>query len=164
LDSLPLPRRFGGTAIEIAVAQRALRLATAGPEMSAFWACTAPLLGLNLDKDIPTEVADERRVLEAEIDVLVARDLFGLTLNEMRYLLDPSSILGEECGFETFGALKRAEMREFDQFLSRDMIVEAWLNLPVPSAISSNGCSRASVIDGARGRPKKANLGVGGSV
>jgi len=164
LDSLPLPRRFAGTAIEIAVAQRALRLAAAGPEMSAFWVCTAPLLGLNLDKDIPTEVADERRVLEAEIDVLVARDLFGLTLDEMRYLLDPSSILGEECGFETFGALKRAEMREFNQFLSRDMIVEAWLNLPVPSSISSNGCSHASVIDGARGRAIRANLGVGGSV
>src|SRR6202040_1622390 len=74
LDSLPLPSQFGGTAIEIAVGQRALRLAATGPEMSAFWASTAPLLSLDPDKDTPTEVIDERRALRAEIDVLVARD------------------------------------------------------------------------------------------
>jgi hypothetical protein len=164
LDSLPLPSQFGGTAIEIAVGQRALRLAATGPEMSAFWASTAPLLSLDPDKDTPTEVIDERRALRAEIDVLVARDFFGLTLDEMRYLLDPSSVLGEDCGFETFGALKRAEIREFDKFLSRDMIVEAWRNLPVPSAISSNACSHASVIDGPRDRAIRGNPGVGDSV
>ena len=71
--------------------------------------------------------------MRAEVDVLVARDFFGVTVEEMRYVLDPQNILGPECGFETFGALKRAEKRASRIFFSRDIIVERWTNLPVPA-------------------------------
>ena len=111
LDSLPLPRQFTGSAIEIEIAQRALRLAATGPEMRDFWNSTAPDLGLDPLRDTPSENAHERQTLRTELDVLVARDVFGLMLDEMRYVLDPSDILGDDCDFETFGALKRAERR-----------------------------------------------------
>jgi hypothetical protein len=133
MDSLPLPRLYIGAPVEAAIASRALRLAATGLEMVAFWERAALLLGLHGDEG-PCDDPSHRRILQAEVDVLVARDFFGLTLEEMRYLLDPSDILGPECGFETFGALKRAEMRaSHGAFTSRDLIRDTWGRLPSPS-------------------------------
>jgi hypothetical protein len=85
------------------------------------------MLGLTSATEGPVEEISERERLRAEIDVLVARDLFGMTRDEMRYLLDPSDILGVDCGFETFGALKRAEEKQWDgAFRTRDLIMETW--------------------------------------
>ena len=78
----------------------------------------------------PAESEPERELLRTEIDVLVARDLFGLTRDEMRYLLDPADLLGADCGFETFGALQRAERRQFGEFRTQRLILEAWERLP----------------------------------
>ena len=76
--------------------------------------------------------------MRAEIDVLVARELFGITRDEMRYLLDPSDILGADCGFETFGALKRAEEKQWNgRFRSRDLILDAWDRLRL-STVADN--------------------------
>jgi hypothetical protein len=45
----------------------------------------------------------------------------------MRFLLDPADILGADCGFETFGALKRAEEKAFaGHFRTRDVILSVW--------------------------------------
>jgi hypothetical protein len=131
VDSLPLPRTYRGTAVERKIAERALLLTAVGPEMSAFWREMAPRVGLDPQICSPVEDQDQRRRLRAQLDVLVARDLYGLSKDEMAYLLDPAAILGAECGFETFGALKRAEEREFDgRFLTRDLILEAWDEFP----------------------------------
>jgi hypothetical protein len=132
VDSLPLPRVYSETPLEQAIARRALLLTATGPEMEPFWNRLAPLVGLTLGADRPEEDLGVRKMLRAELDVLVARDFFGLSLDEMRYLLDPEDILGPECGFESFGALKRAEKRAFGCFISRDMIVERWTTLTVP--------------------------------
>lgn len=128
LDSLPLPRRYHGTAVEQAIASRAARLSCSGKEMAALWA-RLPSSWSNLP---PADDPATRRLLRAELDVLVARDFFGLTREEMRYLLDPSSVLGPDCGIETFGALKRAETRNGQPFTSFDLIMEAWDALDVP--------------------------------
>lgn len=83
----------------------------------------------------PAEDVQLRRALRAEIDVLVARDVFGLTRDEMRYLLDPGDILGRDCGFETFGALMRAEFKAFRVFVTRDLILATWGSLPKTSSV-----------------------------
>jgi hypothetical protein len=133
MDSLPLPRAFGGTYLEQAIASRALRLAATGPDMQSFWVETAPLLGLNPKSQVPCEDTAERECLRVELDVLIARDLFGLSKDEMRYLLDPADILGADCGFETFGALQRAEIREHHEFRTQRLILETWNRLASPS-------------------------------
>ena len=130
LDSLPLPRQFGNTPVEFSIAGLAARLACAGPEMAGLWDRVASALKL---QGGPTEDPSLRRKLRAQLDVYVARDFFGLTKSEMRYLLDPSSELGEDCGIETFGALKRAEIRADQRFTSYDMIMDAW-DVPVQVA------------------------------
>ncbi|MBF0561549.1 MAG: N-6 DNA methylase [Alphaproteobacteria bacterium] len=129
LDSLPLPRTYGNTALEQAIARRALLLTATGLEMVPFWERVAPLLGMDAHTNSPVENPDRRAQLRAEIDVIVARDLFGLDKDEMRYLLDPEDVLGSSCGFETFGALKRAEIRERKHFATRDLIMETWDNI-----------------------------------
>lgn len=135
LDSLPLPRSFTDTPLEVAIARRALLLSAAGCQMMEFWNRVAPLLGLSAVDDIPCGDPRQRQILRAELDVLVARDFFCLIKDEIRYLLDPGDILGPDCGFETFGALKRAEARASGgAFTSRDLILSTWDSLPTPSA------------------------------
>ena len=126
LDSLPLPRQFRNTHVEVVIAGLAARLACAGPEMAGLWDRVAPILKL---QGSPAEDPTLRRKMRAELDVHVARDFFGLAKDEMRYLLDPSSELGDDCGIETFGALKRAEIRATKRFTSFDMIMDAWESL-----------------------------------
>jgi hypothetical protein len=143
VDSLPLPREFNDRLPERLIASNALRLAATGPEMSEFWNATAPMLGLNPAVERPVEDSPARDQLQAEIDVLVARDLFGITLDEMRYLLDPADILGPDCGFETFGALKRAEEKQWGRFRTRDLILNVWDRLQSPKSTNSTLVERA---------------------
>jgi hypothetical protein len=132
VDTLPLPRRYAESAIEREIARRALRLSALGPEMTDFWNVTAPLLDLDPKGESPVATPDHRLMLRAELDVLVARDLFGITRDEMRYLLDPADVLGADCGFETFGALKRAENKRWNgRFPTRDRILEVWDSLGI---------------------------------
>lgn len=56
----------------------------------------------------------------------------------MTYLLNPSEILGADCGFETFGALKRAEEREFGRFETRGAILSCWDELPKGEVATPN--------------------------
>lgn len=136
VDSLPLPRSYSGRPIEREIARRALFLSATGPEMAPFWLDVAPRLGIDPVAEAPIENLERRRQLRAELDVLVARDLYRLQRDEMRYLLDPIDILGAGAGFETFGALKRADERSFaGRFLTRDLILEAWESLPTPAEV-----------------------------
>lgn len=81
------------------------------------------LSGQNLT---PCESPEERARLAAELDVVVARDLFGLTRDEMRYLLEPRDVLGPDCTAETFAALRRAEERDHQEYRTRRLVMEAW--------------------------------------
>ena len=129
LDSIPLPRKYDGSTLHRALAQRALLLSAAGDEMQDFWLLNAPLVGLNPEATYPHDNTAWRRRLRTEIDVLVARDLFGLSKRELEYMLDPKAILGPDCDFETFGTLRRAEEREFGRFETRDSIAAIWDDL-----------------------------------
>jgi len=137
LNSLPLPRRYVGSPVERGIVQRALRLSATGPELEDFWRNVAPDFDLDSGTLGPAESAVERERLRIELEVLVARDLFCLTLDEMRYLLNPAEILGADCGFETFGALQRAERRQFNEFRTQRLIIETWEQLPVLAGFSA---------------------------
>jgi hypothetical protein len=94
--------------------------------MAPFFKTNVASICLSDSIAIPAEDRVDRERLRVELEVLVARDLIGLTIDEMRYLLDPTDILGSDCGFESFGALKRAECRDFGEFRTRRLILEAW--------------------------------------
>ena len=129
VDSLPLPKLYSGGPVEAEIVRRSLMLAVVGPEMERFWNDLVGRLGLDGTVH-PLEIQSERDVVSAELDVLVARDLFGLSKNELKYILDPELVLGDGCGIETFGALRRAEIREFGTFATANRILKIWDTLP----------------------------------
>ena len=125
MDSLPFPRDFTQTPSSSKIAQRVCSLCAVGPEMGEFRQ-EAVALGILVSENDVVEAPDQRAVVAAEIDALVARDVFRMKKEEMRYILDPDNILGKDCGVETFKALRNAEMRAFGEFRTQRLIEEAW--------------------------------------
>ncbi len=66
-----------------------------------------------------------RAHLRAELDAYYAR-LYGLTRDELRYILDPKEVHGEDFPGETFRVLKDKEMRLYGEFRTRRLVLEAW--------------------------------------
>ncbi|MCX9154616.1 N-6 DNA methylase [Niveibacterium sp. 24ML] len=72
----------------------------------------------------------ERRAhLRAELDAYYAR-LYGLTRDELRYILDPKDVMGADYPSETFRVLKDNEMRAYGEYRTRRLVLEAWDRLP----------------------------------
>jgi len=68
----------------------------------------------------------ERRArLRAELDAYYAR-LYGLTRDELRYILDPADVMGADYPSETFRVLKNNETRQFGEYRTRRLVLEAW--------------------------------------
>ena len=74
-----------------------------------------------------------RAQVRAELDAYYAR-LYGLTRDELRYILDPKEVYGEDpstglrAGFpgETFRVLKEKETKQFGEYRTRRLVLEAW--------------------------------------
>ena len=71
---------------------------------------------------------ERRAQLRAELDAYYAR-LYGLTRDELRYILDPADVMGEDYPSETFRVLKNNEMREFGEYRTRRLVLAAWDSL-----------------------------------
>lgn len=69
---------------------------------------------------------EERRgVLRAELDAYYAA-LYGLTRDELRYILDPQDVFGPDFPSETFRVLKERELRQLGEYRTRRLVLEAW--------------------------------------
>lgn len=68
---------------------------------------------------------ERRAQLRAELDAYYAR-LYGLTRDELRYILDPADVMGEDYPSETFRVLKNNEMREFGEYRTQRLVLAAW--------------------------------------
>ena len=68
---------------------------------------------------------DRRAILRAELDAWYAR-AYGLTRDELRYVLDPADVKGSEYPSETFRVLKEKEIKEFGEYRTRRLVLEAW--------------------------------------
>jgi len=68
---------------------------------------------------------DRRARLRAELDAYYAR-LYGLTREDLCYILDPASLMGEDYPSETFRVLKQNEEREFGEYHTQRLVLEAW--------------------------------------
>lgn len=103
---------------------------------------------------------ERRAVLRAELDAYYAR-LYGITRDELRYILDPSDLMGADYPSETFSVLKRSELkefheyrtarlvlREFDRMALADATHEPYLSLlvPPPGQPSSSQYSAIGII------------------
>lgn len=66
-----------------------------------------------------------RAILRAELDAYYAK-LYGLTRDELRYILDPADIMGVDYPSETFRVLKNKEQREYGEYRTQRLVLEAW--------------------------------------
>ncbi|MEN9935276.1 MAG: hypothetical protein RLZZ387_1855, partial [Chloroflexota bacterium] len=74
----------------------------------------------------PYRWSDERRALiRAELDARIAR-LYGLTRDELRYILDPADVYGPDFPGETFRVLKEKEIKLYGEYRTRRLVLEAW--------------------------------------
>jgi hypothetical protein len=80
--------------------------------------------------DGPPFLWDEARraQLRAELDAWYAR-AYGLTRNELRYILDPTDIHGPDYPSETFRVLKENEIRRYQEYRTQRLVLEAWDHL-----------------------------------
>lgn len=72
---------------------------------------------------------DRRARLRAELDAYYAK-LYRLTEDELRYILDPADVYGPEFPSETFRVLKEKEIKQYGEYRTRRLILEAWKRLP----------------------------------
>lgn len=66
-----------------------------------------------------------RAQIRAELDAYYAR-LYGLTRDELRYILDPKEVHGEDFPGETFRVLKEKEVRLYGEYRTSRLVLEAW--------------------------------------
>ena len=151
----PSPARGGELSRELLRAQwEANRAATGGhpwdpPAWAEITAEGCPLPPFKWDED-------RRAVLRAELDAYYAR-LYGLTRKQLRYILDPADLTAGEladildpreevadpldpAGYaaraaasafpgETFRVLKEKELRQYGEYRTRRLVLEAWERL-----------------------------------
>ncbi|SIT01985.1 Eco57I restriction-modification methylase domain-containing protein [Paracoccus saliphilus] len=68
---------------------------------------------------------DRRAHLRAELDAFYAR-AYGLTRDELRYILDPADVKGPDYPSETFRVLKEKEIRQHGEYRTRRLVLEVW--------------------------------------
>jgi hypothetical protein len=68
---------------------------------------------------------DRRALLRAELDAWYAR-AYGHTRDELRYVLDPSDVMGPDYPSETFRILKNNEIRRFGEYRAARLVLDAW--------------------------------------
>lgn len=74
---------------------------------------------------------EERRAeIRAELDAYYAR-LYGLERDELRYILDPAEVMGEDYPSETFRVLKNREMKTFGEYRTQRLVLDAWDRLEI---------------------------------
>jgi hypothetical protein len=60
-----------------------------------------------------------------ELDACYAR-LYGHVRDELRYILDPKEVHGEDFPGETFRVLKEKEVKQFGEYRTRRLVLDAW--------------------------------------
>ena len=70
---------------------------------------------------------ERRAMLQAELDAYFAY-LYGLSRDELRYILDPHDVMGADYPSETFRVLKEREINDPNvrEYRTRRLVLEAW--------------------------------------
>ena len=68
---------------------------------------------------------ERRAILQTELDAIFAH-LYGLNTEDLRYILDPEDVCGKGCINETFRVLKDNELRQYGEYRTKRLVLEAW--------------------------------------
>lgn len=112
------PHRYSGTDLDFIV-PRVLELTYTANDLAG-WA-----RDLGFDGSPFTWNSERRAALRAELDAWYAR-LYDLTRDELRYILDPADVMGEDYPSETFRVLKNNELKQYGEYRTRRLVLDAW--------------------------------------
>jgi hypothetical protein len=133
LEQLPvLPPSFYQPADVAYVASRVLELVYTADDMQpladALRAAASPIAASVPRAPYRWDEA-RRALLRAELDAWYAR-AYGLTRDELRYILDPADVHGPDFPGETFRVLKQKETAKFGEYRTQRLVLDAWDKLP----------------------------------
>ena len=78
-----------------------------------------------LESEVISWDSTERSFLRAELDAIYAR-LYGVTREDLMFILDPSSVMGDDYPTQTFPGLKNKELNEYGEYRTMRLVLEAW--------------------------------------
>ncbi len=118
LDSLPFPRLSVDAATVSSLAPLVLALSCTGPEMTGYWNEMAQYGWVTPvpENETPPGLIDEEQRLFAvcEIEAIVAHDLYGLTRDELAYIMD------------TFPIVEKRDKQKFGTYRTKELVLEAF--------------------------------------
>ena len=86
--------------------------------------------------DRPPFAWDEDR--RADLDGFYAR-AYGLTRDELRYILDPADVKGPDYPSKTFRVMKEKECRQFGEYRTGRLVLAAWDRMEVNGEFNALG-------------------------
>jgi N-6 DNA Methylase len=113
-----------------------------------------------------------RALLRAELDAKIAK-LYGLTRDQLRYILDPADVHGADYPSETFRVLQKNEVAKYGEYRTRRLVLDAWdriergefetTPLPLHAGKPSKKVDLNAIPDGDWARPRldaRAEIGA----
>jgi hypothetical protein len=133
MDSLPFPRLLREDARVAKLMPITLRLICTGPEMTNYWNAMASIAGLPRvpDNTTPPGFTDleERLDARAQLEAIVAREVFGLSRDEVDFILD------------TFPIVKESDVARYGDYRTKLLVLEyydAMTPAPTDAPVSSS--------------------------
>ncbi len=94
--------------------------------LSLRFQCLAPWSQMLLDStENFSEGCREKQEIMAELDAFYAY-LYGLARDDLQYILDPADMMGLDYPSETFRVLKNNEIREYGEYRTQRLVLDAW--------------------------------------
>ena len=118
LKQIPIlpPDSYSGEEVEF-IASRVAKLTRNHDSINKVWLTDYP--------EYPFGTAESRLEIRAELDALYAKK-YGLTRNELEFVLDPSDSESPDYPSVTFPGLKKNEIKLYGEFRTRRLVLEAF--------------------------------------
>ena len=118
LPILP-PEAFAPADVEF-IASRVAKLTRTADDINAVWLTDYPAYTFQEPK--------ERLAIRAELDAYIAK-MYGLSREELAYILDPAAVMGPDHPSVTFPGLKRKETELYGEYLTQRLVLKAYDDL-----------------------------------
>jgi hypothetical protein len=100
-----------------------------------------------------------RARIRAELDAWYAR-AYGLSRDELRYILDPSDVMGEDYPSETFRVLKNNEQAEFGEYRTQQLVLQEFDRMALAEANAEEYISLLNPPPGGHAQSSYSSHGV----
>ena len=118
LKQLPIlpPEAFAPADVEF-IASRVAMLTRTADDINAVWLTEYPAYTFQEPR--------ERLMIRAQLDAYIAK-MYGLTHEELQYILDPKEVMGPKHPSETFESLKNKEIKLYGEYLTQRLVLTAY--------------------------------------